>query len=266
MIKYTEAHIEFVKKHCANYSLDELAEKMNNEFGLDVNASKLKSLKARFGIKSGRPKGFPVGFSRLFTQEQIEWIKENYKTLSAKEITKPFNEKFNRSVTWEQIRTFVKNNGIKSGRTGQFEKGAVSWNAGTKGVMKPNSGSFKKGDKPANQRRLGDERICSKDGYVLIKVNQTNPYTGEPTWFRLKHRVIWEEANGPVPDGMAIIFKDGNKLNCTLENLDIVGRDVLAHLNCRLGYGDMQPELKPTVVALAKLETATKSIEKTARQ
>lgn len=260
MISYTEAHIEFIKKHCASYSLTDLAEKMNSEFGLDVTASKLKSLKSRYGIKSGRPKGLPVGFSRLFTQEQIEWIKENYKTLSAKEITKPFNEKFNRSVTWEQIRTFVKNNGIKSGRTGQFEKGAVSWNAGTKGVMKANSGSFQKGAKPVNHRPIGAERICPKDGYILAKVEEENPYNGEKTRFKAKHRVVWEAANGAIPDTHVVIFKDGDKMNCDLSNLDLIERSVLAHLNCRLGYGGQPSELKPTLIQLAKLETKLFSV------
>jgi hypothetical protein len=36
---------------------------------------------------------------------------------------------------------------------------------------------------------------------------------------RVLQRVIWEEANGPVPPGCLIIFADGDKRNCALENL-----------------------------------------------
>lgn len=34
------------------------------------------------------------------------------------------------------------------------------------------------------------------------------------------HRLIWEERNGPVQPGFYVIFKDGDKENITIENLD----------------------------------------------
>ena len=55
------------------------------------------------------------------------------------------------------------------------------------------------------------------DGYVEIKV-------AEPRKWALKHRVIWEEANGPIPKGCNIQFRDGNKLNVKIENLYIISR------------------------------------------
>lgn len=35
------------------------------------------------------------------------------------------------------------------------------------------------------------------------------------------HRVVWETFNGPIPQGMQINHKDGNKLNNRLTNLEI---------------------------------------------
>lgn len=35
------------------------------------------------------------------------------------------------------------------------------------------------------------------------------------------NRVVWEEAHGPVPAGFEVCFKDGNKDNCALENLEL---------------------------------------------
>lgn len=39
---------------------------------------------------------------------------------------------------------------------------------------------------------------------------------------RMLHHVIWEEANGPIPKGSKIFFKDGDSLNCELDNLKMI--------------------------------------------
>lgn len=70
---------------------------------------------------------------------------------------------------------------------------------------------------------------------------------------------IWEQANGPVPKGMVVAFINGDK--CELENLMLISRPELLNLN-RLGYKDMPAELKPSVLALSKLQVKTWAKEK----
>lgn len=36
------------------------------------------------------------------------------------------------------------------------------------------------------------------------------------------HRYVWINSNGPPPPGMKIVFKDGNTMNCKIENLEMV--------------------------------------------
>lgn len=36
------------------------------------------------------------------------------------------------------------------------------------------------------------------------------------------HHVIWIETHGPIPPGHRLIFKDGNKDNCKLSNLELL--------------------------------------------
>jgi RNA polymerase sigma factor FliA len=34
------------------------------------------------------------------------------------------------------------------------------------------------------------------------------------------HRIVWAHTNGPIPEGYQVMFKDGDKLNCDLSNLE----------------------------------------------
>ena len=127
--------------------------------------------------------------------------------------------------------------------------------------MGPNRTSFKKGNVPANIKPLGHERIDAKDGYIWIKVAEEDPYTGFPTRYKLKHYHIWEQENGPVPDGFILRFIDGDKTKIELDNLMLVSMAVNLRLN-KHGYNDAPDELKPSILAMAKLEVKTFAIQK----
>jgi hypothetical protein len=72
---------------------------------------------------------------------------------------------------------------------------------------------------------VGTQRI-SVDGYLEIKVAE-----GMHQW-RLLHREIWKQNHGAYPDkGMALAFRDGNKLNCSIENLELITRRQLMDRN-----------------------------------
>ena len=43
----------------------------------------------------------------------------------------------------------------------------------------------------------------------------------EGQWIQ-KHILIWTQANGPVPNGYNIVFRDGDTQNCVLENLECI--------------------------------------------
>jgi hypothetical protein len=186
------------------------------------------------------------------TPEQLAYLREAYVTMSLSELPPAFNAKFGTALTEKQIRSTLRNHRIKSGRTGRFVKGQTSWNLGEKGYMGPNATSFQKGQIPHNHQPLWSERV-GKDGYVEMSVPERDPYTGSHTRYKHKHIWLWEQANGPKPKGMAVIFKDGDKSNFDTENLALVTRAELLAMNLH-GYKDQPAELKPTVLALAKVE------------
>lgn len=259
--RYTVDHIAFLE---AGYPLmrgAELTAKFNTHFGLNKSEKAIRTVLKNRNIKCGRKPGFRKGENiRLFTGEQLAFIKREYRTYSVKSLTKILNKKFGLSITPEQLKTFISNHGILSGRNGRFGKGSQPWNTGTKGVCKPNDGSFRKGSIPPNLKPLGHERVCSKDGYILVKIQEENPYTGEKTRYKAKHIVVWEKHNGPVPKGFNVRFIDGDKTNCDIENLVMVSKAEHLRLT-KLGYNDTDPELKPSVLALAKLETKTFEVQ-----
>lgn len=188
-----------------------------------------------------------------YTKKELVFIRKAYTKMTVRELTPAFNRKFGLNVTENQLHAVIKNHCFISGRTGRFEKGQLPWNRAKKGYMGPNATSFQKGNKPANWKPLGTERIDSKDGFILIKVAEHNPYTGATTRYKHKQVHIWETAHGPVPKGHTVAFKDNNRLNCALDNLMLITRNELLALNL-LGYSGLPAELRPTVVVMAKLE------------
>lgn len=198
-----------------------------------------------------------------YSEDHLKFLRTNYPIHSIDILTRLFNERFSASKTKSQLRACLKNNGIKSGRTGHFEKGDKPWNDGKRGMevhQNSKATQFKKGQNPPNSKPIGHERICKKDGYVLIKVAEVNPHTGASTRYRFKHIVIWEQENGPVPKGQVVIFIDGDKTNIKIENLQLVDRKLLLQLN-RNNYGLQPNEIKPTLLNLSKLQV--KIFEKT---
>lgn len=105
--------------------------------------------------------------------------------------------------------------GIK-GKSTRFAKGNVPWANGKKGIRLGQDTEFKPGNRPHNHQPVGTI-VTSSDGYLKRKI-------AEPKTWEFIHRRIWEGAHGPIPVGMLVHFKDNNKLNCALENLELLTR------------------------------------------
>lgn len=251
-MRWTPVMIGWLRRTSPEARLPELTARFNRTFDLNCTESQVKAAMRNHRIISGRPRGNPKGTLIAYTEEQAAFIRSRYREVPIDTLTDEFNARFGTDKSLVQIRAFTRNHAIRSGRTGRFEKGHKTWNAGTKGVMKPNSGSFYKGQPPPRMRPVGHERICSKDGYILVKVAEANPYTGYPERYRAKHLVVWEQAHGPVPDKHVVIFVDGDKTNCALENLRCVHRRVHCWLN-KQGLRDVPAQAIDSAIAMARV-------------
>jgi hypothetical protein len=64
-------------------------------------------------------------------------------------------------------------------------------------------------------------------GVPYVKTEKGFPYyyvTIAPKQRKTLHRINWEKANGPVPPNHVIRFRDGDTLNCDIENLELLHR------------------------------------------
>jgi hypothetical protein len=79
--------------------------------------------------------------------------------------------------------------------------------------------------------------------------------------WRAVHRINWEEANGPVPEGYRLKCLDGNRLNVEASNWEAIPYALAPRLDGRFGRGyEAAPaELKPLILATAKLEHAARA-------
>lgn len=192
-----------------------------------------------------------------------EFVRDNSWGVSSEDMAQMVNEKFGTDFSATAIKQFRQRNKIKSGLTGWFRKGRAPGNKGKKqsefmgpeAIERTCATRFKKGRKPVNEMPVGSI-VENAYGYLLRKRSMEG--TQWERWEFL-HRAVWEEHNGPLPDGMMVTFKDGNKLNCGIDNLMLVTRGENAVMN-KLNYRFEDPEL--TVAGLNVIRLKNKAKEK----
>jgi hypothetical protein len=168
------------------------------------------------------------------------------------------SEHFGITFTARQCRAYKKNHNITSGIDCRFSKGQEPPNKGK--PMPPEiyekckATMFKKGNVPANHMEVGDISR-STDGYLIIKVQEEG--IQRERWDFL-HRHVWEEHNGPVPDGKMVTFLDGNKDNCEIDNLALIDNNINLELN-RSNLRSEHAEITEAGIALATYKVAAAS-------
>nr|WP_312719567.1 HNH endonuclease signature motif containing protein [Stenotrophomonas geniculata] len=90
--------------------------------------------------------------------------------------------------------------------------------------------------------------IQTSDTYVRV-IRRATAACSRVTWYA--HRLVWEAAHGPIPEGMQIDHLDADAGNNSLSNLDLVtpqqnrarqAQRNLARYGCRSTYCKLTPE------------------------
>lgn len=214
-------------------------------------------------------KGHPITYSAA----ELAWLQAN-RLMIISDYHRAFIAEFGRlDVEATHLHALRKRKGWSTGRTGCFSRGAAPHNKGVpcppgKGGRHPNAvkTQFPKGGRTGkaalNYKPIGTERI-SVDGYRERKVHDGMPM--QSRW-QLVHKLNWEAINGPVPAGMALKCI-GDRLNTEPSNWQLVSRSLLPRLNGgrhkrRIAYDAAPADLKPTLMAVAKLEQGLHDVRK----
>lgn len=185
-----------------------------------------------------------------YTDEQKAFLCEGFKTMKASDLTAAFNQTFGTRQSVTAIRSWLKGNGVRSGRPGRmFTTGHRPWNKGIRDGTGPRKSSFRKGHEPWNRNDIGHERYNGDKGCVTVKVKEDGRET-----YRPKHHVVWERHNGPVPKGHVLVFRDGDRTNCAIDNLECLSLAENLHMVTRLGAANYPEGYRPTLMLLARLE------------
>lgn len=188
----------------------------------------------------------------VWTAEEESFMREFVPGHYSSEIVEEHNRRFpDYPVNANQVKRWKHLRGVKCGLDCKFKKGQASYNKGMKGLKIPGSekGWFKKGNVPHNHVPVGTE-VMGTIGYMMVKI-------AEPNKWKLKHKLVWEEANGPVPKGCVLIFRDNDHTNCNLDNIILISKAENIELN-RKGFSVVTNEMKDAAVLVTKSTITTR--------
>lgn len=210
-----------------------------------------------------------------WTQQQLQLLRDNYADMSNADLakligrTKDSVENKAHQLKLRKSKAYLRNmpqnsNLLKYGRKYRFKKGHTPENKGRKMtewmrhemIERTKKTRFQKGQLPHNtlpdwtETIRTDKRTGKK--YVMIKLPGVRKLVYKHIW-------VWESNTGQKkPKGYNIIFKDGNNLNVTFENLECISNAELMRRNTIHRYPD---EMKRQMKKLKKLKLVIKEIE-----
>jgi hypothetical protein len=143
------------------------------------------------------------------------------------------------------------------GQGTRFRKGSEPWNKDQQGLdIGGVATRFKAGRRPQdahNYRPIGSLRV-NADGYLERKVTDDQAICSTRRWVAV-HRLVWEESNGPVPTGHAVVFRPGRRTTeiekITRDALELVTRRQLLERNSR--HNRYPPEINRLIELKGRL-------------
>ncbi len=198
-----------------------------------------------------------------WTNERLEYLKSNYANTVTKELLDhlgcQLHQLYNKAhrLSLKKSEQFLKEMAIRSnlaehGKAYLFKKGQTPPNKGKKQVEymsqeaidKTKATRFKKGRKPHNTKSDGEITIRESRGirYKWVRISE-----GE--WIPYHHKV-WKDSGRIFEKGMNLIFRDGDSMNCKLENLEYLSDKELMNRNSIVNY---PPEIRKAMHLISKL-------------
>jgi hypothetical protein len=205
---------------------------------------------------------------RFWTENELQLLRELYPALRTDEVAARLSRavgsvnskayELGLKKTEEHLQTNAgrKVKGVSFRNAGSFKKGLKPWNKGVKWTPggRCQETQFKPGQLPKNTLHDGAIRVRYDNRgkpVQYIRVSQAK-------WEYLS-RYTWQQAHGPIQAGICIVHKDGNTMNCALDNLEAITRTENIRRNSIHHY---PAEVKQVIRTLNKLKRAINGNEK----
>lgn len=185
---------KWIHENYLNYSsYKKVAQAHNELFNTDITTEAMKGHCRKIGLK--KPRKYAE-----YTEEEFQWLTENYPLLGVNETLEQFNKKFKNKRTRSAIRNFGHNHcdNVK--------------------------------DDIATKNKIKYSTRIKATGTLRLEVGRWVMKKEDGTWDQAS-RVIYEGNFGSIPKNYSVIFLDNNVNNLEPENLLAVPHKYLGLLN-----------------------------------
>lgn len=99
---------------------------------------------------------------------------------------------------------------------------------------------------------------AARGSALMATCNERSRIPAIPRDWKGIHILLWEEHFGPIPTGHCVCFKDNNKQNVVIDNLELITRAERMRRNSIHRY---PPELKSAIRVISKLKRTIQEVE-----
>ena len=225
---YTAEQDEWIVNNYSSFcTVKEALQEFNNTFSTNKSKNSLWSRASRLNAHQREVHNY--------TEEEDQWIKENFHKDTWENLAVEFNEIFNSNIIGDKIRQRVSSLGLK-----RENPHVVITN---------------------KKYSVGDE--VKKGKYIRVKIKEYERGSGwndkkaNECW-TTKQRVIWEKHYGKsVPDDCQIIFLNNDSNDFSIDNLYCIKKQYLSYMRANNWFSS-NPEFTLTAIKWCELMYATR--------
>lgn len=230
--RYTREQAEWLRDNYEKGTINDTLDAFEREFGrrpskqaLFVKENKMGLKKKRHGEDRDAKAAKTMRWSSPEFERERNWMLENDRTQAVSVTIDAFEAEFGIRLTRTQVSLFRSTYGTQCRRSHG-------------------------GGKP--RQPVGYEREVK--GYLIVKVADEATVPQSKDNWKLKHVHVWEQHNGPLPEGWTVFFADRDTRNFDPDNLVALPRKYIARLN--IGYEWHDRETLEAAINCVRLELA----------
>jgi hypothetical protein len=218
--RWTAEQDEYLKSNYTTRSMEQMAEaigRTKSSVGFRMHKLRLVRTREQKRLIWRSSEGVKDFFRRKkwlpWTDEEKKFIQDNYEKMTRRELAKALKRSYN---------------AVKA----QIDKGLItaykSPQAISEQCRRRNNGMFPKGSKPHNTFGVGviTFRHSEEKNTRIYHIKVAEPNVWQPL-----NRYIYEAVHGKLPEGMLVVFRDGNTMNLLISNLQAITKEEHARRN-----------------------------------